>query len=295
MFCISHDSGFVRPPVCLARRLFAVVLLLGFAVAGCSGTGMREAGASAGSTMPSAQAASAKPNTGSAPAPPPAVSFDEAIATAADTMFRSFRMDGDSGTGPVPFVIDPLIDGSTGAQSKATQYIQNQVVALADSKYPRFRVHPFTWPELDRKPLVLIGTFNTINRAAEMKGERYAWWICLVLLDPASGRIVARGVARARLNGLDATLLDYFRSTTSATARPGARTTHAPPMSGIARTPGSVIRPTDDISTGCAPHRCSPRPSTHTTPRSTGRPSISTEARQTCRAVTSSGPTSVSI
>ena len=44
-----------------------------------------------------------------------------------------------------------------------------------------------------------------------MKGERYAWWICLVMVDLTTGRVVARGVARAQLEGVDATPLEYFR------------------------------------------------------------------------------------
>jgi outer membrane protein OmpA-like peptidoglycan-associated protein len=139
------------------------------------------------------------------------VPFNEAIDTAANKMFQSFKMEGDTGAGPLPFIIDPLIDGSTGAQSKATQFIQNQVIALTKDKYTRFQVQPFSSAEMNQKPLVLIGTFNTINPAAEMKGDRYAWWICLVLVDLRSGKVVARGVARAQLDGVDTTPLDYFR------------------------------------------------------------------------------------
>ncbi len=134
--------------------------------------------------------------------------FEDAITIAAD---RSFMMPGDSGGGPLPFIIDPLIDGSTGAQSKATQYIQNRVIAIARAQHPRFQVHPFSPAELDRRPIVLIGTFNTVNTNNEMKGDRSAWWICLVLVDMRTGKVVARGVARAQLGGVDATPIEYFK------------------------------------------------------------------------------------
>ncbi len=181
------------------RIIFNAMLSLVLAVGGCTpqpGQGARNSPISPVSAQP---------------APVPVVPFHDAIAAAADTMFQSFKMAGDSGAGPLPFVIDPLIDGSTGAQSTATQYIQKQVVALASEKYTRFQVRPFNSNELDKRPLVLIGTFNTIDKAVEMSGERYAWWICLVMVDLNTGRVVARGVARAQLGGVDDTPLDYFR------------------------------------------------------------------------------------
>jgi hypothetical protein len=56
-------------------------------------------------------------NQSAAHVPHPIVPFNDAINDAAEQMFQSFKMDGDSGTGPLTFVIDPLIDGATGAQS----------------------------------------------------------------------------------------------------------------------------------------------------------------------------------
>jgi outer membrane protein OmpA-like peptidoglycan-associated protein len=189
---VSGASGSTRAFLC---GMLSLILALG----GCTVPN----GAGQAVAVPSATPAPA--------APPPVVPFNEAITTAANKMFQSFKMAGDSGAGSLPFIIDPLIDGSTGNQSKATQYIQNQVIALAGEKYTRFQVQPFTSAELNKRPLVLIGTFNTINPAGEMKGDRYAWWICLVMVDLASGRVVARGVARAQLDGVDTTPLDYFK------------------------------------------------------------------------------------
>jgi hypothetical protein len=143
--------------------------------------------------------------------PHPIVPFNEAINDATEQMFQSFKMDGDNGTNPLPFVIDPLIDGATGVQSKGTNYIQDKVLALAKTKYPRFQVQPFTATALNNKPLVLIGTLNTINPAAQMKGTRTSWWLCVVLVDLKSGKVVAKGVALARLGDVDITPLEYFK------------------------------------------------------------------------------------
>ena len=102
--------------------------------------------------------------------PHPILPFDEAIASATEQMFQSFKMDGDNGTSPLPFVIDPLIDGATGAQSKGTFYIQDKVLALATTKYTRFQVQPFTATALNSKPLVLIGTL--VIKPTGLFGER---------------------------------------------------------------------------------------------------------------------------
>jgi outer membrane protein OmpA-like peptidoglycan-associated protein len=175
-----------------------VLAALAFTVSGCAG-GLAEA-------VPSNTSQAAAPHT-----PHPIVPFNDAIASATEQMFQSFKMDGDNGTAPLPFVIDPLIDGATGAQSKATAYIQEKVLALASQKYTRFQVQPFTGTALNSKPLVLIGTLNTINKAAEMTGNRSSWWICVVLVDLKSGKVVAKGVALAQLDGVDNTPLEYFR------------------------------------------------------------------------------------
>jgi outer membrane protein OmpA-like peptidoglycan-associated protein len=172
--------------------LFVMMLAVVLGLSGC-----------ASETGSTSQAASHVPH--------PIVPFNDAINNATEQMFQSFKMDGDSGTGPLPFVIDPLIDGATGAQSKATNYIQDKVIALTKTKYTRFQLQSFTASALDSKPLVLIGTLNTINPAAEMKGKRSSWWICVVLVDLKSGKVVAKGVALAQLDGVDITPLEYFK------------------------------------------------------------------------------------
>ncbi len=48
------------------------------------------------------------------------------------------------GQSRVDIVIDPLIDGVTGAQTEATQLEQQRIVRLIRSSYPRFRVLPFS-------------------------------------------------------------------------------------------------------------------------------------------------------
>jgi outer membrane protein OmpA-like peptidoglycan-associated protein len=62
-------------------------------------------------------------------------------------------------------VIDPLIDGVTGAQSAATLLEEKQIITLVKENYPRFAVAPFSADALAKSPVVLIGTFTAINNA----------------------------------------------------------------------------------------------------------------------------------
>ena len=49
-------------------------------------------------------------------------------------------------------VIDPLVNGVTGEQSVATQQIQDQIIALARSKYPQFDIEPFSAAVVSKGP-----------------------------------------------------------------------------------------------------------------------------------------------
>ena len=195
----GHGGAVVRHVTRQIRAVFSMIvvltLLLGFA--GCDTAKVEGVASNSSQTAPRT--------------PRPVLPFNDAIASAAEQMFQSLRIEGDDGARPLAFVIDPLIDGATGAQSKSTSYIQERVIALTNTKYTRFQVQPFTPAALNSKPLVLIGTLNTINKAAEMQGQRSSWWICVVLVDLRTGKVVGRGVALAQLDGVDITPLEYFR------------------------------------------------------------------------------------
>lgn len=144
-------------------------------------------------------------------AAPPAVTplpFDEAVTRAADTLFASVRT-GDAARRLV--VIDPLIDGVTGEQSNATRALESRILQLARSKYPQFDIQPLTVDNLNREPLVLVGTFTGVNDAGKTEGARSGYRICLALADLGSRSIVGKGTARARMEGVDTTPLPYFR------------------------------------------------------------------------------------
>lgn len=151
-----------------------------------------------------ALAQTAPPSAPAAPAPLP---FPEALQRAADDLFSKAQVEG----ARIELVIDPLIDGVSGAQSASTRSMQQTLVELVGKSYPRFSVQPFSAEALARDPVVLIGTFTAINNAGDAGGARDAYRICLTLADLKSKRIVSKGVARARPEGVDVTPTSYYR------------------------------------------------------------------------------------
>lgn len=149
----------------------------------------------------------------SAPAPavlPPVVALPhkEAVLVAARDLFAKAQLpEGQS----FNVVIDPLVDGSTGMQSLATSAVEQQVLALVKSDFPRFQVKPLNSANLAAAPLVFIGTFTPINLQGKGTGERDAYRVCFALADLKTGKIVSKGFARSQTAGVDATPLPYFQ------------------------------------------------------------------------------------
>jgi hypothetical protein len=136
------------------------------------------------------------------PPPPPAVPFDEAVANAAHKVFT---------TAPAPegstalVVIDPLVDGMTGYQSKATQSIQDRIAGVVKKDFPQYAVQRVTPDSLKQRPRVLVGTFTPVNAEMKTTGQREAYRFCLVMGDLQTGKVIAKAVARARFEEVDAT------------------------------------------------------------------------------------------
>ena len=112
--------------------------------------------------------------------------FDAALLKAANDLFSKAKLD--EGSQKVTLVIDPLIDGVTGAQSAATRLEQKRVIELVKSTYPRFEIAPFSSATVAKAPVVLIGTFTAVNNAGVAGGTRDAYRICLALADLKSRR-----------------------------------------------------------------------------------------------------------
>jgi 3-oxoacyl-ACP reductase-like protein len=99
-----------------------------------------DAAAPAPAAAPVAKAAApstqpAPPPVPAPPPPPPAIlPFDEAVANAAHAVFTNAPAP-DASTAMV--VIDPLVDGMTGYQSRATQTIQDRIGDTVKKDFPK--------------------------------------------------------------------------------------------------------------------------------------------------------------
>lgn len=140
------------------------------------------------------------------PVPPTPVPYAEALQRAAGDLFGKANLRGDR----VELVIDPLIDGASGAQSAATRAMQKTLTEMVQASYPRFVVQPFSAEVLARDPVVLVGTLTAItNQGGD--GPRDAYRICLTLADLKSRTVVSKGVARSTLDNVDVTPTQYYR------------------------------------------------------------------------------------
>ena len=191
------------------------------------------AGVLAGQPGPNgaAPAAPGAPATGAgavppvAAAPPPAQPYDQAVLAAAQTLLGNApRPPADAAPRPPQaLVIDPLIDGLTGAQSVATRAMGAQITALIRAKFPQFEVQPFSAANVARSPLVLVGTFTGVNAQRQTSGPREAFRICLALADLKTGKLVSKGLAFAQPAGVDSTPLAFFRDAPAFTDDPATQ------------------------------------------------------------------------
>lgn len=133
--------------------------------------------------------------------------FAEAIAHATQELLAQLPADMPERI----VVVDPLIDGVTGEQNAATQSVEAHIRKYVKAKHPRLSLHPLTVSNLERKPLLLIGTVTGVNDQGHSAGQRVKYRVCLSLADTASDRIIAKGTAHAVSEGVDLTPLAYFR------------------------------------------------------------------------------------
>jgi len=144
----------------------------------------------------------APPPAAPPPPPPPILAFDEAVSNAAHRVFTAAPAPD---SGPAMIVIDPLVDGMTGYQSKATKSIQDRIVGVVKHDFPQYAVQRITPESLKQRPRILVGTFTPVNAQMKTTGEREAYRFCLVMGDLQTGKIVSKSVARARIDDADAT------------------------------------------------------------------------------------------
>jgi outer membrane protein OmpA-like peptidoglycan-associated protein len=146
--------------------------------------------------------------------------FDEAVSKAAHAVFTN---------APPPdpnapmVVIDPLIDGMTGYQSKATVMIQEHIIHIVKEDFPQYSVQSITPESLKQHPRILVGTFTPVNAEMKTAGVREAFRFCLVMGDLSTGKIVAKSVARARIADVDSTPTAIFNDSPVWTSDPSVQ------------------------------------------------------------------------
>lgn len=77
--------------------------------------------------------------------------------------------------------------------------------------YPQYDVQPFAAATLAHSPLVLIGTFTALNAQRQPTGTREMYRICFALADLKSGKLVSKGLAFSKTDGVDATPTASYR------------------------------------------------------------------------------------
>ena len=135
------------------------------------------------------------------------MAFDDAVAKATHAVFTNAPAP-EANAGMV--VIDPLIDGMTGYQSKATQTIQDRITHIVKEEFPKYAVQSISPEALKKSPRVLVGTFTPVNAEMKTTGVREAYRFCLVMGDLSTGKIIAKSVARARIADVDSTPTPVF-------------------------------------------------------------------------------------
>jgi outer membrane protein OmpA-like peptidoglycan-associated protein len=192
-----------------AKLAILVAALPMFAILGCATEPVSTTNYTAPPSAPAAPVAAAPAPVpaapAAAPAPPTPVAFETAVVNAATTLFGADRSDV-----PRVVVIDPLIDGANGQQTVASRQIETRIRDLAREKFPGVEIREFTPENVAQKPIVLVGTFTGITLDNKPSGTPEAYRICLALADLASNKIVAKGVARALVEGVNVTPTPYY-------------------------------------------------------------------------------------
>ena len=165
--------------------------------------------------------AAASPTAAPAAPAPPILAYDDAVLSAATALLKGAPTQPPNTRFAV--VIDPLIDGMTGAQTASTRSMGQRLATLIAAQYPQLEVLPFSAANVAKSPLVLIGTFTGVNAQRQSAGMREAYRICFALADLKTGKLVSKGLAFARPEGVDATPVPSFRDAPAWTEDPATQ------------------------------------------------------------------------
>ncbi len=148
----------------------------------------------------------------------PVLPYAEAVAYAADQLFASAKLP--PATSPRLLVIDPLVDGATGAESATTRSLEERLSAIIRERHRDYELQPLTTRTLAKSPLVLVGAVKGLGAdgkevptgqpaPAGWQPATYKIWLSIV--DLTSGTVVAHGMARTVPEGIDMTPTAFYR------------------------------------------------------------------------------------
>ena len=215
-------------PLTQASRSFRITLLItscATLIAGCSQLPTTATPAPPTATAPTPPpapppAAPAPVAAPVVPAPLPVLPLDDALLVAANNLFSAASTTLAAPPAQRVVVIDPLVDGVSHMQTVTTQSLEAKIQGLVKTKYPGFNAQPFSRATVGQAPIVLVGTFTAIDLKNQTGGTRDAFRICLALADLKSGLIVAKGVARAKIEGVNLTPLPHLQDAPAWTRDP---------------------------------------------------------------------------
>ena len=116
-------------------------------------------------------------------------------------------------------MIDPLVDGVSHIQTVTTQSLETKIQGLVKAKYPGFNAQPFSRATVGQAPIVLVGFYRHRSEEPDRRRARGVSHL-LALADLKSGVIVAKGVARAKIEGVDLTPLPHLQDAPAWTQDP---------------------------------------------------------------------------
>ena len=147
-----------------------------------------------------------------APVLPP--TLNEAIDFASDDLFvqmlRLPAMTAPAMGGASPaavVVVDALIDGVTGQQTKAAEYVQQRLVDRIRGRFVQVVVRPASSATVDGAQYLLVGTISRAPEGANLEHFK----LNLSLTDIRSGFVIAQAASRVRDPGVDTTPTAFYR------------------------------------------------------------------------------------
>jgi hypothetical protein len=183
-------------------RLFTwSCIILGLTLGGCaSGPGTVAAG------DPDNINSSSKPTQAEAIPPQPlAAALHQAVTQLLSTLPKV------SPPGSQALLVDPFIDGATGMETAASRSTVLRVADLIRKRRPDMPLSAMNTETFQRLAWVLIGTLTPINTQGRISSPKDAYRLCLGVLDLRSAKLLGRGMAFVRTQGIDATPLPFYQ------------------------------------------------------------------------------------